>query len=127
MSDYLTHFNSEDVPKIPSLSHAVRVGSLIFVSGQVGIPLGQTTAPKELSEEIDNALDSLELVLKTAGSSIKSVVRTTCYLSELEDIKQFNEIYNKRFQQPRPARTTVQAQLIGGLRFEIDAIALLNE
>src|SRR5699024_2740432 len=127
MSDQLIHFNSEKVPEIPSLSHAVQVGSLGLVAGQVGIPLGKTTAPTDPVEEINNVLDSLEAVLEAAGASRRSVIRTTCYLSQLEYVELFNEIYNERFQQPRPARTTVQAQLIGGLRFEIDAVALMEE
>lgn len=127
MSDQLIYLGSEKVPLVPSLSHAVRAGNLIFVSGQVGIALGETTAPEDLAHEINNALDSLEAVLESAGSSRKSIIKATCYLSQLDYVESFNEIYNNRFSQPRPARTTVQAELIGGLRFEIDAVALVEE
>lgn len=127
MPERLTHFNSEEVPKKSVLSHAVKLGELIFVSGQVGLRLHDNERPEHLREEIENALDSLESVLREAGSSTRSVVRTNCYLRNLEDIRIFDEIYSDRFEAPRPARTTTQALLAGDLRFEIDAVAVVEQ
>lgn len=110
----------------PGLSHAVQVGDLVFVSGQVGISPGAPGAPAELPDEVGAALDALEAVLDAAGSSLASVVKTTCYLRNIEDMEQFNAVYLRRFPEPRPARTTVQATLAMGLRFEIDAVAVVD-
>lgn len=126
MSSRLTHINSSSVASVPSLSHAVKDDSYVFVSGQVGIPHGGSGAPAQLADEINNALDSLEMVLKEAGLCLASVVRTNCYLGNIQDMEVFNKIYMQRFPHPRPARTTIQAQLVGELRFEIDAIALIE-
>lgn len=110
----------------PGLSHAVQVGDLVFVSGQVGMSPGAPGVPAELSDEIEAALDALEAVLDAAGSSLESVVKTTCYLRSIEDMERFNAVYLRRFPEPRPARTTVQATLAMGLRFEVDAVAVVD-
>jgi 2-iminobutanoate/2-iminopropanoate deaminase len=110
----------------PGLSHAVQVGDLVFVSGQVGIVPGAPGAPAELQDEIEVAIDALEAVLDAAGCSLESVVKTTCYLGSIEDMEQFNAVYLRRFAEPRPARTTVQATLAMDLRFEIDAVAVIG-
>lgn len=109
----------------PALSQAVQIGELMFVSGQVGITPGAPGAPVKLEDEIGLAIDALEAVLGAAGCGLESVVRTTCYLRNIEDLDLFNAVYMTRFAEPRPARTTVQATLAMSLRFEIDAIAVL--
>lgn len=126
MHDSLNHISTPESLSSPALSHAVTVGNLVFVSGQVGIKPGTAQAPAELRDEIDVALDALEAVLDAANSSLGSVVRTTCYLRSIEDIDEFNAAYARRFVEPRPARTTVQATLAMNLRFEIDAVAVID-
>lgn len=108
----------------PALSQAIKVGDLLLVSGQVGIKPGQTAAPENLEEEIELAFDGLEAVLRAAGKDLSSVVKTTCYLKDIRDMELFNTVYMRRFPTPLPARTTIQAGLAMGLRFEIDAIAI---
>lgn len=126
MSNSLNHINTPKALSSPALSHAVQVGDLVFVSGQVGIKPGTSQAPAELRDEIEVAFDALEAVLNAAGSSLGSMVRTTCYLRSIEDLDQFNTAYMRRFAEPRPARTTIQATLAMGLRFEIDAVAVVD-
>lgn len=126
MSISLNHINTPKALSSPALSHAVQVGDLVFVSGQVGIKPETAQAPVELRDEIEVAFDALEAVLDAAGSSLRSVVRTTCYLRSVEDMDQFNVAYMRRFAEPRPGRTTIQATLAMGLRFEIDAVAVVD-
>lgn len=123
MQEKIMYIDCQDVPRNTGLSHAVIMGNLIFVSGQVGLPLGGGGRPAGLVEEINVAIDSLKKVLDASGSSLDRVLRTNCYLSDINDMELFTEIYEARFLPPRPARTTVQARLAGDLRFEIDAIA----
>jgi 2-iminobutanoate/2-iminopropanoate deaminase len=111
----------------PALSQAVQVGNLLFVSGQVGIKPGNTTAPESLEDEIELAIDGLEAVLKAAGAGLSSVVKTSCYLRDINDMSLFNDLYMHRFPTPLPSRTTIQAGLAMGLRFEIDAVAVLAQ
>lgn len=116
------YINSEQVPRVPPLSHAVCWGDLVFVSGQVGIDHdGQ--APEQFSAEVQNAFTALEHILAAAGSSLHHVVKVNCYLSDIDTRDELNELYMQRFPEPRPARTTIEAGLAHGLRFEIDAIA----
>lgn len=110
----------------PALSQAVQIGDLLFVSGQVGIAPGSPGAPVQLEDEIKLAINALEAVLAAAGCGLESVVKTTCYLRNIEDLDLFNAVYLTRFAEPRPARTTVQAALAMNLRFEIDAIAVIG-
>jgi len=110
------------VPSIPPLNHAVSIGELVFVSGQVG--LGHDgEVPKHFCEEVENAFNALEQVLTAAGSSPEHLVKVTCYLSDISNRDELNELYMNRFPEPRPARTTVEVGLANDLRFEIDAIA----
>ena len=122
MTQVRKYINSEHVPRVPPLSHAVCFGELVFVSGQVG--LGQDhQVPKHFSEEVENAFTALEHVLAAANSSLHHVIKVNCYLSDIANRDELNELYMQRFPEPRPARTTLEVGLAHGLRFEIDAIA----
>lgn len=111
----------------PVLSQGIQVGNLLFVSGQVGISPGSASAPTDLEDEIQLAIDGLEAVLRAAGCALESVVKTTCYLRDINDLRILNEIYIGRFHSPRPARTTIQATLALGLRFELEAVAVVEQ
>ena len=119
--------STPDALSSPALSQAVQVGNLLFVSGQVGIKPDDTTAPERLEDEIELAIDGLEAVLKAAGAGLSSVVKTSCYLRDINDMSLFNDLYVRRFPAPLPSRTTIQAGLAMGLRFEIDAVAVLGQ
>ena len=86
--------------------------------------MGADRPPEDFETEINIALDALEHILETAGVSLATVVRTNCYLSNIDDMAEFNAVYLKRFGDLKPARYTIQAWLAHGLRFEIDAVAI---
>lgn len=111
----------------PVLSQGVQFGNLLFVSGQVGISPNSTSAPADFEDEVQLAISGLESVMRAAGCGLESVVKTTCYLRDIYDLGILNEIYMDRFHSPRPARTTIQATLAMGLRFEIEAVAVLEQ
>jgi 2-iminobutanoate/2-iminopropanoate deaminase len=72
-------------------------------------------------------LENLKAILEAAGSSLSRVVRTTCFLADLEDFAAFNRIYAKYFGENPPPRTTVQAaRLPAGALVEIDCIAIVE-
>jgi len=62
-------------------------------------------------------------VLKAAGSNLDHVLQTTVYLSNLDDFSRMNETYSAFFSDPKPARTTVRADLLFGMKVEIQGIA----
>lgn len=126
MSLPIKRFDDPRIPVLPTHSHAVRAGETVYIAGQVGIPAGAQHAPEDFADEVGVALDALDAVLEAAGASRETVVRTNCYLADIDRMPEFNELYLARFGQVRPARTTIQARLAHGLRFEIDAVALID-
>jgi 2-iminobutanoate/2-iminopropanoate deaminase len=105
-------------------SPAIRCQGWIFVSGQG--PLDMATGlhvPGTIEEETLLTLQHVEAILIAAGADRSCIVRCTCYLSDLKDFEGFNQTYASFFAEPLPARTTVQAGLMKGIRVEIEAIA----
>jgi len=107
-------------------SQAIRVGSWLFLSGQ--IPLDPATGELvrgDVSAQTERVLQNLSAVLMTGHSDLSRVVRTTVYLVDLAHFASVNEVYGRFFPAPCPARSTVQvAALPRGAQVEIDAIAL---
>lgn len=110
-------------------SHGVKWGDLIIVSGQLPFD-NETSQPlkeKSASEQTRIVLNNIEAVLEEAGSSIDNVLKTTVYLTSLNDYKEMNEVYNNFFKETKPARATVQVSgLVGHLKVEIEAIAVIS-
>jgi 2-iminobutanoate/2-iminopropanoate deaminase len=108
-------------------SQAVKIGPLIFASGQ--LPLDPATGFKVqggVGKETAQVLENLKAVLEAAGASLDKVVKTTVYLKTLEDFKFMNDVYQKYFPTNPPARSTVQAQPPKDALVEIDAIVVLG-
>ena len=114
---------------IGSYSQAVRVGSLLFVSGQ--IPLDPSTGDLvegDIAFQTQQVMKNLSAILDAAGYKFSDVVRTSVFLIDLEDFSTVNEVYATYLPSPAPARSTVQ---VSGLpkraRIEIDLIAALSD
>jgi reactive intermediate/imine deaminase len=108
-------------------SQAVRVGNLLFVSGQIPLdPASGQIVPGDIVAQTQRVLENLMAILHAAGCSAADVVRTTVYLVDLADFAAVNETYGRFFQAPHPARSTVQVvALPRGAHVEIDAIAVI--
>jgi 2-iminobutanoate/2-iminopropanoate deaminase len=78
-----------------------------------------------VAEQTRVALQNLAAILKQLGADKSAVVTCTCYLADLAGLDAFNAAYLELFGDHRPARTTVQAQLIGGIEVEITAVVAL--
>ena len=118
--------SSGEAPKaIGPYSQAVRVGSLLFLSGQVALdPSTGQMAEGDVSAQTRRVMDNLGAVLNAAGLSFADVARTTIYLADMNDFSKVNEVYATYFTEPFPARATVQVErLPRDARVEIDAIA----
>jgi 2-iminobutanoate/2-iminopropanoate deaminase len=108
-------------------SQAFVSGNLVFTSGQIPLSVGTgevvgTTAAEQTEQVIKNLIS----VLEAAGTSIANVVKTTCFLADMNDFAAFNEVYAKHFS-GKPARSTVAVkQLPKGALVEIEAIAELG-
>ena len=105
-------------------SQAVVVGNLIFTSGQ--IPLNPETAVLEgenITEQTHRVCKNLEAVLSAAGGSLKSAVKTVCFLANMSDFGAFNEVYAQYFTE-KPARSCVAVKdLPKGALVEVEVVA----
>ncbi len=106
-------------------SQAIRIGDLVFVSGQIPLKPGSPdlvgTAIREQTEQV---FANLNAVLEAAGSGLDRLVKTTVFLANLKDFADMNEVYKRYAGGAPPARSTVQvAALPAGALIEIEAIA----
>jgi 2-iminobutanoate/2-iminopropanoate deaminase len=119
--------STEGAPKaIGPYSQAIKVGSLVFLSGQIALdPAGKTELSSlDVEAQTHRAMDNLAAVLRAAGLSMKDVVATTLYVADLKDFEVINRAYGSYFPSNAPARSTVQvAALPRGAKIEISAIA----
>jgi 2-iminobutanoate/2-iminopropanoate deaminase len=106
-------------------SQAIKVGTLVFTAGQ--IPLDPATGKLvegDIAVQTERVMQNLTAVLEAAGTSMSRVVKTTCFLANLDDFAQFNEVYGRYFGENRPARSTIQAaRLPAGANVEVECIA----
>jgi 2-iminobutanoate/2-iminopropanoate deaminase len=119
---------TKDAPQaIGPYSQAIRANGFVFVSGQVAIdPSTQRVISGDVGAQTDRVLKNLSAILKTAGSGLEKVVRSTVFLKNMGDFAAMNEIYGRYFSTAPPARSTVEvAQLPKDVLVEIDVIALV--
>jgi len=125
MSDTTVIDTQAAPPPGGAYSQAMVVGTTIYTAGQVGLDPQSKELHKSLEDQVRQAIDNLEAVLRAAGAGLDDVVKTTCFLADIADFAAFNAIYAQRFDQPWPARSTVGVDLAGDIRFEIEAVAVL--
>ena len=107
-------------------SQAVRLGDLVFTSGQIPIdPQTGVFVEGGIAEQTEQVLRNLAEVLRAAGTGLEEVVKTTVFLADMNDFAAMNEVYARYFSNEPPARSTVQAaRLPRDARVEIDVIAV---
>lgn len=108
-------------------SPAIKAGNLVFVSGQ--IPLDPSTGQLvdgDMATQTDRVMKNLVAVLAGAGLDFSHVVRTTVFISDMNEFGAMNEVYAKYVVDPPPARATVQvARLPRDVKIEVDCIAMI--
>jgi 2-iminobutanoate/2-iminopropanoate deaminase len=99
----------------------------VFTAGQIPLdPATGTVVSGGIQEQTTRVLENVKAIVEAAGSSMQHVVKTTVYLSDLNDFGPMNEVYGRYFATTTPARSTVQvSRLPRDVRGEIDAIALV--
>lgn len=117
--------HTENAPAaIGPYSQAVAVGDLVFTSGQIALdPKTGMLTDGDIKAQTHRVCKNLEAVLEAAGSSLKNVVKTTCFLCDMADFAKFNEVYGEYFTD-KPARSCVAVRsLPKGAMVEIEAVA----
>ena len=123
-----TGIHTDSAPAaIGPYSQAIRSGQLLFVSGQVPLdPANGTLADGDIVVQTHRVMRNLAEILGAAGASFNDVVKTTIFLTDLDDFAAMNKVYASYVGTPAPARATIQvARLPMGAKVEIDAIAAL--
>ena len=118
--------NTSKAPNaIGPYSQAIKINKMVFLSGQIAIdPKTQQFIDGDIETQTRRVLDNLKSVVEASGSSLENVVKTTIYLTDMNDFSKVNEIYATYFSSGKPARSTVcVAALPKNARVEIDAIA----
>jgi 2-iminobutanoate/2-iminopropanoate deaminase len=99
----------EDAPKaIGPYCHAMKVGSLLFCSGQT--PLDSLTMQlvgSNIEEQTKQVLTNISVVLKGVGLTLRNIAKTTVYLKDMQDFQGMNKVYEEIFNGHKPARTTI--------------------
>ena len=120
--------HTEKAPKVVGpYSQAVSIGDWIYCSGQIGLDPKSGELVKGIEKQTAQALENLQAVLKEAGSDIKSVLKTTIFITDMKNYATVNEIYGKIFKDHKPTRSTVAvAALPKDALVEIDAVAITH-
>ena len=119
---------TDKAPKaIGPYSQAIKTQQMVFCSGQIAIDPSTQEFKSSLTveQQTTRALDNLREVLTASGTSLNQVVKTTIFLTNLDDFKAVNTLYETYFQAPYPARSTVEVSALPlGAKVEFEAIAI---
>jgi 2-iminobutanoate/2-iminopropanoate deaminase len=110
-------------------SQAVRVGPMLFTAGQIPLdPKSGQIVSQDVAEQTRRVLDNLTAVLKAENMDFSNIVKTTVFLTNLDDFQKMNEVYASFFKDAPPARSTVQVSALPkGAQVEIEVVAVATK
>jgi 2-iminobutanoate/2-iminopropanoate deaminase len=111
-------------PNNETYSQAVRMGNLIYVSGQLGVdPATRELVPGGLGEQTRQAIDNIETILRACGVGLEAVGKVNIFVTDFSGLGEMNAVFGPRFPH-RPAKTTVEiGRLDKGALIEIEVVA----
>ena len=114
---------------IGTYSQAVKVGTAVYLSGQIPlVPETMEMVSEDFSEQTHQVFKNITAVCEEAGGKIQDLVKINIYLTDLSNFATVNEIMSQYFQQPYPARAAIGvAELPKGSKIEIDGVMELPE
>jgi len=116
------------MPAAPYSQAILAKGRTLYVSGQGSFdPEANQFRAGALREQAERTFRNVQLILEAAGATWQDVVKVNIYLANVLDFAEMNEVYRELLSEPYPARTTVQAGLIGQMLIEVDCVAVLPE
>jgi 2-iminobutanoate/2-iminopropanoate deaminase len=105
-------------------SQGMRIGNLIFTSGQIPAEPSCGAIASGIEEQTRRAIENVKAVLEAGGAGLSDVVITTVYIKDMNDYAKINEIYSEYFKEPYPARSCVEvSRLHKDVLLEIEAVA----
>jgi len=121
-----TIISTEHAPSaIGPYCQATKFGELVFTSGQIPLePKSMEIVEGGITEQTEQVMKNLLAVLKEAGATTETVIKTTCFIKDMNDFVAFNEVYAKYFTTLAPSRSCVEvARLPKDVLVEVEAIA----
>jgi len=121
---------TENAPKaIGPYSQAVNAGSFTFVSGQVAInPETGDLMNQSIEQQAEQVIKNLTAICDKANASLDNIVKLTIYITDMNDFSVVNEVMQRHFKEPYPARATVEVSALPlGVNVEMDAILINND
>ncbi|MGE5606859.1 MAG: RidA family protein [Bacteroidota bacterium] len=120
-------FITSGAPNVP-LTPAIKVGNLIFISGQVPVDLKTGKDIRgDIKVETEAVLKRIKFYVEQCGGTMKDIVKTTVLLTNINDFAEMNKVYAKFFPENPPARACMEIRLACDAKIEIEAIAVLPE
>lgn len=117
---------SDEMAGLP-FSEAVRVGNLLFLSGQLGRDASGRVVPGGIAAETRQTMENIKAALARHGSSLDRVVKATVFLADMDEWAEMNSVYVTYFAEHLPARSALGASgLALGARVEIECIAVVG-
>ncbi len=106
-------------------SQAVNVGDFVYTSGQIAINPETGEIPESIEEQTKQVFENLGAVLEEAGTGLEKIVKTTVFLSDMNNFTKMNDVYKTFFTDKYPARSAVEvARLPKDVLIEVEAIAV---
>ena len=123
-----TKISANNAPKeIGAYSNALKVGNMVFVSGQLPVNPETGDIPQGIQAQTKQVIENVRNILADAGATLDNVVKTTVILSEMYLFSEMNEIYAREFKEPYPARTSMAVKEIPqNTLIQFDVIAVLD-
>lgn len=105
-------------------SHAVKTGSLLFLSGQIPLNSNGEMINSSIVDATEQVFDNIEAILESQNLTINNVIKTLVFLKNIDDFAEMNKIYEKRMGEHKPARSAVEvSNLPKNALVEIECIA----
>ena len=119
--------NTDKAPAaIGPYSQAIVCGNFIFTSGAIPFDAAGNCST-DIRQQTRQSLENIKAILAAAGAEMADVVKVTCFIKDMEQFAQINEVYAEFFTEPYPARSCVEvARLPKDVGLEIEAVALLK-
>ena len=122
----IEYFTSEHMKGLP-FSEAVRVGTMLYLSGMIGMESSMKLAQGGITAETRQAMENIKAILERYGSSLDNVIKVTVMIADMSEWAEMNKVYVTYFTKNLPARSALGANgLAFGARVEIECIAVLQ-
>jgi reactive intermediate/imine deaminase len=119
-------FSDEAPAPSGGYSQGVRAGDLLYLAGQGPFDAAGNRVGETIAEQVRQVLANLDAVARAAGGSLQNALRVGMYISDMSHFEEMDREYRRVFDDPMPARTTIQSDLVG-FDVEGDAVVWLGE